>query len=193
MLSSCALFEKITINIGMLEGAGSCSGMNGFDIAGLCLVSISALIGSRVGAIKAVMLFIGLGVGVYFAGLYSQTLSTELRFIDNQNFSYLAAFALIFVSIMILASLVGSVIRKTLSILMLGWVDKFGGLVLGALVGIGLFFGIASLLVNFPITGVSDLVGESVFAKEVTLTYEDVSSMLSFVPEWFSDSFKTFH
>ena len=94
---------------------------------------------------------------------------------------------------MILASLVGSVIRKTLSILMLGWVDKFGGLVLGALVGIGLFFGIASLLVNFPITGVSDLVGESVFAKEVTLTYEDVSSMLSFVPEWFSDSFKTFH
>ena len=176
----------------MLDDAGSCSGMNGFDIAGLCLVAISALIGSRVGAIKAVMLFIGLGVGVYFAGLYSQELSTELRFIDNQNFSYLAAFAPIFVSIMILASLVGSFIRKTLSILMLGWVDKFGGLVLGSLVGMGLFFGVAGLLVNFPITGVSDLVGESAFAKEVTLTYEDVSSMLSFVPEWFSGSFKTF-
>ena len=167
--------------------------MNSFDIAGLCLIAISALIGSRVGAIKALMLFVGLGVGVYFAGSYSQTLSAELQFIDNPNFSYIAAFAFIFVSIMIVASLVAGVIRKILSLLMLGWIDKFGGLVLGVLVGISLFFGIASLLVNFPISGVSELVEQSAFAKEVTLTYEDVSSMLSFVPEWFSDSFKTLH
>ena len=166
--------------------------MNGFDIAGLCLVAISAWIGSRIGAIKAVMLLVGLGVGVYFAGLYSQTLSAHLQFIDNPNFSYIAAFALIFIGLMIFASLVGGFIRKTLSLLMLGWIDKVGGLVLGVLVGMGLFFGIASLLVNFPISGVSEFVEQSTFASEVTLTYEDVSSMLSFVPDWFLDSFKTF-
>ena len=164
--------------------------MNAFDIAGLCMVGISALIGSRIGAIKAVMLFVGLGVGVYLAGQYSQGLSIELRFIENPNFSYIAAFASIFIGVMVLASLVGSLIRKTLSLLMLGWIDKFGGLVLGGLVGIGLFVGVASLLVNFPISGISAFVEQSAFVEELTLKYQDLSSILSFVPEWFLDSFK---
>ena len=73
---------------------------------------------------------------------------------------------------------------------MLGWIDKLGGLVLGGLVGIGLFVGVAGLLVNFPISGVSAFVEQSVLVKELTLADQDLSSVLSFVPEWFLDSFK---
>lgn len=109
--------------------------MSWLDIAIIVAVVISALLGLKIGIIKAVLSLAGLIVGVILAGRYYEPLSEQLSFIPYVSVAKIVAFAIILVGVMIIAAVLASVLKWLTSVTMLGWVNRLGGAVFGLFLG----------------------------------------------------------
>ena len=110
--------------------------MNLFDWVLIAVFVVGALLGLKWGLVQSILNFIA----VYVAMLVSAQIADGLvaRVTDNvQNESIATAigYVVIFLSVFIIAQIVGKIIRPMLTIIFLGWVDKLGGVVVGALLG----------------------------------------------------------
>jgi membrane protein required for colicin V production len=101
--------------------------VNGLDLFITVVLVVAAFFGWRRGIIGTVLTLIGLVVGVVVAGQTYDGLSNVFDgFIDSPTWAKVAAFAIIAAS-MVLSRL----LKKVLTLLMLGWVDNVAGMVLG--------------------------------------------------------------
>jgi len=141
--------------------------MNWLDIILLVLLFIPTFIGFRKGLIKAALSFAGLIIGVVLAGNFYKPVSRIFGFIDNDNIAYILAFILILALVMVAAFLLARLLKSIISLVMLGWVDNFGGAALGFLSGFLLLGAILATWVKF--FG-SDLIIDS-FLGRVMLDY----------------------
>ncbi|MCX8251584.1 MAG: CvpA family protein [Dehalococcoidia bacterium] len=110
--------------------------MNLFDWVLIAVFVVGALLGLKWGLVQSILNFIA----VYVAMLVSAQIADGLvaRVTDNvQNESIATAigYVVIFLSVFIIAQIVGKIIRPMLTIIFLGWVDKLGGVVVGVLLG----------------------------------------------------------
>jgi S1-C subfamily serine protease len=119
--------------------------MNWVDLVIIALVVLAALNGRRIGALRQVAGYLGLGVGFVIGTLIAPSLSTALT---HARWRPLVALAVVLVATMIggrLGRLVGGVAAKSMHALHLGVVDAIGGVivgVLGTLVGCWLVAGL---------------------------------------------------
>jgi len=109
--------------------------MNWLDIVILVLIAISTLLGLRTGIIKAALSLVGVIVGVILAGRYYVPLSEQLSFISQAGVARTVAFAIILVGVMVLAAVLASVLKRAVSLVMLGWVNRLGGAIFGLAMG----------------------------------------------------------
>src|SRR4030042_1652295 len=109
--------------------------MNWLDIVILIALVISIVMGLRAGIIKVLFTLAGGIIGVVLAGRFSEGLADKLTFISDSNIAGIVAFAVILIVVMIVATILAFVIKKIASMVLLGWVDKLGGAVLGLIVG----------------------------------------------------------
>lgn len=109
--------------------------MNWLDLALLAVWIILVLIGLWKGLIKTLFPLIGIILGIFLAGQFHTSLAGELTFIESENISRIAAFAIIFVAVLIGVSILGAFLRKSLQTLALGWVDRIGGIFGGLVIG----------------------------------------------------------
>jgi len=137
--------------------------MNWLDIAIIVILGISLLSGLKMGFIRAVLSLVGLAVGVLLAGRFYVQLAGKLTFIHQENLARIAAFAIILIGVMIIAGIVASVLKWTVSAVMLGWVDHLIGAVFGLIMGV-LFTG-AVLAAWVSLLGASGPITESSLAK----------------------------
>jgi membrane protein required for colicin V production len=109
--------------------------MNWLDI--LILVTLAAAVvgGLATGIVRGVVNLAGLILGIFVAGRYYETVGGWLGFIHNTGIANTVGFILIIVLFMILAGLVGGLLHKLVSGIMLGWLDHLVGGVLGLLIG----------------------------------------------------------
>lgn len=110
--------------------------MNWLDIAIIVIIGVSVLTGLKVGIIKTILSFIGLLAGVILAGRFYTVLATRLTFIQQENIARIAAFAIILIGVMIIASIAAFVLKRAASAIMLGWVDRLIGAVFGLIMGV---------------------------------------------------------
>jgi membrane protein required for colicin V production len=136
--------------------------MNWLDIVIIVILAISAFSGLKVGLIKVLFGVVGIIVGILLAGRFSDSLAGVLTFIDPQ-WAKIAAFAIILVAVLIVAAILGAVLSKLISLVLLGWVNRLGGAVLGVVVG-ALFCG-AILAIWVKYLGISDSVAGSALAN----------------------------
>jgi membrane protein required for colicin V production len=137
--------------------------MNWLDIVILIFLIVPAFIGFRAGLIKALLTIIGGIVGLILAGRLYESFAGVLTFISNEGIAKVVAFAIIFIGVMIIAAILAAVLKKLVSLIMLNWVNKLGGAVLGLLLG-GLFWGaILTMWVNF--LGIGSTISNSALAK----------------------------
>ena len=122
--------------------------MNWLDIVILALIVIPTLIGLKVGIIKAVLSVVGVIVGVILAGRYYVAFAEHLTFISQPSLAKIAAFAIILIGVMIIAAVLASLIKWAVSAVMLGWVNRIGGAVLGLVLGAILCGAALALWVN---------------------------------------------
>lgn len=132
--------------------------MNWLDIVLIIVLAIFTIIGLKIGIIKAVLSLAGIIIGVILAGRYYLPLSEQLTFISQTGVARIVAFAIILVGIMVIATVLARFLKWTISAMMLGWVNRLGGAILGLvlaaiLCGAALatwikFFGIAGTIIE---------------------------------------------
>ena len=133
--------------------------MNWLDIVIVVAVVIPALIGLRIGMIKAALSLAGLIVGVILAGRYYLPLSQRLTFISSASVAEIAAFIIILIGVMVIAGVLARLLKWTASVIMLGWVNHLGGAVFGLVLG-AIFCG-ALLAIWVKFLGVTGAITES--------------------------------
>jgi membrane protein required for colicin V production len=155
--------------------------MNWLDIAIIVVLGISILSGLKVGIIRAVVSLVGLAVGVVLSGRFYVQLAERLTFIHQENLARIAAFAIILIGVMLIAGIVASLLKWTVSAIMLGWVDHLIGAVFGLIMG-GLFTG-AILAIWVNLLGASGPIAESGLAK---FLLDKFPLVLALLPDEFS-------
>ncbi len=109
--------------------------MNWLDIVLVIAIAVSALIGVKKGVIGIALTLAGLVIGVFLAGRYYILLSQYLSFISHAGLAKVAAFAIIFIGVMVIAGVLARLLGKAASAIMMGWANRIGGGVLGGILG----------------------------------------------------------
>ena len=136
--------------------------MNWLDIVILVLIIVPTFIGLKVGIIKAVLSLAGVVIGVILAGQLYKPFAGVLTFIPWTGIAEIAAFAIILIGVMVIASVLASLIKLAVSALMLGWVNRLGGAILGCVLGVIFCGALLTIWVNF--VGITETVDGSALA-----------------------------
>ncbi len=156
--------------------------MNWVDIMVLVLVLGAGFMGWRNGVIRWTFTLLGGIVGVVLAGQLYKTLAPAVPFGDSDAVKQLIAFGVIFVAVMIGAWIVGRIVKATLNVLLLGWVDSVAGIAVGVLVGAMAATAIVSVMGSLPVGNVQDAVNESALAEPLS---DNLGFVRGFLPSEF--------
>ena len=136
--------------------------MSWLDIAVIVIIGIATLIGLKIGIIKAVLTLAGVIVGVLLAGRFYVVLADQLTFIPQETLARVVAFAIILMVVVLIASIIAGVLKWLASIILLGWVNRLGGALLGLIMGSVLCGAVLAMWTKF--LGISDPIAESALA-----------------------------
>jgi len=159
--------------------------MNWLDIVIIVLIAIPTLIGLKIGIIKAALSLAGVILGTILAGHYYVALAEQLTFISQDNLAKIAAFAIILIGVMLIASVLAAVLKWVVSAVMLGWVNRVGGAVFGFLLGAVFCGALLAIWANFLGTGAITSSGLA------TLLLDRFPMVLALLPEEF-DAVRSF-
>ncbi len=128
--------------------------MNVVDIAILLLVIFSAVQGFRSGLIRSVFSLLGLIAGIAVANWhYMRFVNDLMPWLHSKALAEAVSFCLVALSVMLVAGLLGLLLKGVIHGIGLGWLDKLAGLAFGLLRGALLVtLCIVSLAAFFPDT-----------------------------------------
>lgn len=155
--------------------------MNWLDIVLIVVIVISAFTGLRMGLIKAVLSLVGTIVGVILAGRYYIFLSERLSFIPQESLAKIVAFVIILFAVMAIVSIIASLLKWAVSLIMLGWVNRLGGAAFGLVLGVIFCSALLTIWVRF--LGIEAVISESRLAA-VMLQYFPL--VLALLPDEFN-------
>ena len=135
--------------------------MNWVDIVIIIYLCLSVISGFMQGLIRTVLSIIGLIVGIILAAHFYKQLGDALTFISNKNVADVVAFIFILLVVMGIAALIAWFLRSLIKAIILGWVDKIGGAVLGLILGA---LSISAILAIIAKVSNSSLITDSKFA-----------------------------
>lgn len=158
--------------------------MNWVDIVILTGLTGSAIIGVRTGVIRWAAMLIGAVLAAIIASRAYGSLAPVFTFLDNESQQRTLAFIVLFVAVMVGAWAGGNLLKKSMSLLLLGWVDRLGGLALGLLAGIISTVTFVTLLGILPSESVQDAVADSTLAAPLL---EATSFFRALLPVEFDD------
>lgn len=137
------------------------------DVAIIIVLLGGVFIGMNQGMVRQMFSLLGLFFGAVIASQRYQDLTEYLGFIGDPNWQKVIAFALITVAILIAATMVGEIIRRVLSLMLLGCADRLAGGVLGAVESFLLVETALILMYKYPILGVVESIEESKIALQI--------------------------
>jgi membrane protein required for colicin V production len=123
--------------------------MNWLDFVILVVLAIGSISGLVSGLIKMVFSLVGLVLGVVLAGRLYVPFSAYLTFIPDDAGPRIAAFIIIFLVVMLIATLLGILLTKLISLVLLGWLNRLGGALLGLFMGAVFIAAILTIWVKF--------------------------------------------
>ena len=154
--------------------------MNWLDIVILAITIILGLMGLRRGAIKTVFGIAGLVGGIVLAGHYYQPFASVLS-PRGASWAGIAAYAIILVATLIVASIIGQLIAQLAHIILLGWIDRLIGFILGAIIGSMLCAAVLAIVSKY-LPGAEGIISHSVMAK---LLMQQIPLLLALLPKEF--------
>ena len=154
--------------------------MNWLDIVIIIVTLLLGMLGLWRGAIKAVFGIVGLIGGIALAGRYYLPLASILSS-GEAIWSRIAAYAIILVATLIVAGVIGWFVAHLVHIVMLGWVDRLIGFILGAAIGSMLCAAVLAIVSKY-LPGTGEAISHSVMAK---LLMEQFPLLLALLPEEF--------
>ena len=153
--------------------------MNSFDVVVTVILGFCLIRGVFRGLVKEMASIIGVLAGFYAAYTYYPEMAGLLsRWISNTNYLNITSFTVIFCLILIIISVFGVVLKYLLSIVHLGWVDRFSGAGFGVLKGVLIASVMLVTLTAFLPRG-SPLVRDSLLAPHINMLSENMAKIIS--------------
>jgi len=137
--------------------------MNWLDIVIIVVAVLLGLAGLRQGIIKTVFDIAGLIGGIVLAGRYYDGLAALLS-PSGATWANIAAYAIILIATLIVAGVVGSLVAKLVHLVLLGWLDRLVGCVLGVFIGGLLCAAVLAIVVKYY-PGTEAVISQSGVAK----------------------------
>jgi membrane protein required for colicin V production len=150
--------------------------MNWLDIV-IIVILIGSLIGGiQNGLIKAALSLIGLVVGIVLAGRFYLSFSHVLSFIPHEGAAKIVAFVIILAAALIVFGIIAALLTKLASALLLGWINRLAGAVVGVIMG-AIFMG-AVLAIWVRFLGMTGAIAGSAIAPFLLKYFPVVLSLL---------------
>jgi membrane protein required for colicin V production len=160
--------------------------MNWLDVVIVVIIIIAAVLGLKIGIIKTLFTVVGIIVGIVLAGRFSGQLGEAMSFISDPGVAKAVAFAIILVVVLIIAAILAVVVKWAVSAVMLGWVNRLGGAILGLI--LGAFFCAALLTMWVKYLEVGEAISSSFMAS---FLLDKFPIVLGLLPDEF-DSVRSF-
>ncbi|NQW21106.1 MAG: CvpA family protein [Chloroflexi bacterium] len=140
--------------------------MNVLDWVLVVAFAITALWGYKTGLVTAVLNAVAIYVAMFLSGLFAgRVLSLIWDGVESEALSTAIGYVIIFVAVFIASRIVGSLIKKALTITFMGWVDSLGGIVIGLVAGVLISGGIMTVVARYSF--VEDEASADVTATDV--------------------------
>ena len=134
--------------------------MNIYDWVIIATIAVAALIGMSKGAVTMALGVVGIFVAMLLGGQFAAPLVRNFTdSVDSEAIATVIGYGIIFLLVFIAMGYVARFVRVGLTVTMLGWVDKLGGVALGVVVGFMLSIGITMVAARY--TYVIDSTSES--------------------------------
>ena len=129
--------------------------MNYLDIIIAIILFLFGFKGFRKGLIIEVVTLLAFGAGIYGAMHFSDFTSEHLQEVMNIDPKYLntVAFVLTFIILVVVVNIIGRLVKNMIKALNLGFFDRLGGFLFGALKGVLLCSTFVLVLNNLQIMG----------------------------------------
>jgi membrane protein required for colicin V production len=148
--------------------------INPFDAGIAVIVGFCVIRGFFRGFIREVFSLIGLAAGFYGACIYYRDVAEAMsRWIPRFPYTQISGFILIFIGAYIAVALLGIGIKYLLGIVFLAWVDRFCGVIFGAVKGI-LIVSILLLVSAKFLPGLAPMMQSSRLAPKVAAISEKI-------------------
>ncbi|MBN1885221.1 MAG: CvpA family protein [Candidatus Krumholzibacteriota bacterium] len=123
------------------------------DVSIAAIVAILAISGARRGLIRQVLQIVGIVAAFICAVYFAHVIVTwiESRFGAPNAIARVAAAVIVFAAVVLLFHLLGVLLQKIARISMLGWLDRTGGALLGAVKGLLLASLLLVVLLDLPL------------------------------------------
>ena len=154
--------------------------MNWLDIVIIVIILLFGMAGLWRGAIRAAFSIAGLIGGIALAGRHYQALASVLL-PSGTIWPGIAAYIIILVITLLVASVVGWLVARLIHVTMLGWVDRVIGFVFGVGVG-GMLCAAVLAIVSKYFPGMNEIISHSAMAR---LLIEQIPLLLALLPDEF--------
>jgi len=154
--------------------------MNWLDIVIIVVAVLLGIVGLRQGIIKTVFGIAGLIGGIVLAGRYYGGLAALLS-PSGATWANIAAYAIILLATLIVASVIGWFVARLVHLTILGWLDRLVGCVLGVIIGSLLCAAVLAIVGKYY-PGTEAVISQSVIAK---FLMERFPLLLALLPEEF--------
>lgn len=154
--------------------------MNWLDIVIIAVAVLFGFMGLGRGAIRAVFGIAGLIGGIVLAGHFYRPFAGMLS-PRGAIWSEIAAYVIILIATLVIASVIGWIVAQLVHITMLGWVDRLIGFVLGAGIGSMLCAAILAIVSKY-LPATEEVISQSAIAS---LLMEQFPLLLALLPEEF--------
>ena len=160
--------------------------MNWLDAVILIAIIGFTVAAFRAGLIREVVTLVAVVVGVLIAGHYYDDLADDvLLFIKNDKAAKVTAFLSLFGSVALMGQLAAVLMKKAVSILLLGWLDHLAGAAFGLLKGLVLVELFLMFFATFPYLGLDDAIDGSGIAP---LFLDNGPALLKLLPGEFNQA-----
>ena len=113
--------------------------MNWLDIVIIALLIAGAVMGTKVGIIRAALTTAGIIIGTLLGSQLSDNIAGMFSDLDSDSaIPLVASYAIVITACLAAASVAAFILRKIVYTLFMGWVDKLAGLALGSVAAVGI-------------------------------------------------------
>lgn len=159
--------------------------MHWMDILAIVIVAWFVVKDYFNGLISSSFRLIGLILGIIIGSNYSVGVGNALfaRFDWNPTLTMALGFVIIFLGVVIIAQVLANLIRAAMNLILLGWVDKLGGIALGAL---------KAVIILSVIFWIFDLMPQNNWVPQIkrnSITYQKLQRVVPVVHKTLIDPF----
>lgn len=151
--------------------------MNWLDIVLAIVLVIGVVLGVKAGLIKMVVSLAGLILAIFLAGRFYVRLGEAMTFIPTEQAARVVAYVIIFFVVMIIAAIIAWLLTKFVSAILLGWINRLVGGIVGLLVGAIFCGAILAIWVKYTSMG-ADVISGSAIGKFLLNTFPLVLALL---------------